>query len=314
MKYTSLGLSCLFVVVFWTSTIRSEDSDIDFAVTLKSNTAQSHQDAYLIALFTELRRCFGSMVAKSAMENTAVKDLKDGAAGYRLFVDANLNISYGSTLATEREAANQAQNGGFFRVFWYLPFTHQGTLQFKLCRWNGQKYADLEKWTAPLIPLDFEGLKNGRIAVAEAFGGGGNSNPAFPGKLEDAQLRTTQKITPGLLGDAIFAHWLQIAVLSATPTKEANSVPNVLRPISFFNVEYSIKNTSPWAIRRVRAITPFQGQTLIPGDAGTDGFWINFVEPVPPNKTVRLTVPARLGPKDVKPGIFGVEAGPAPKP
>ena len=288
----SIGILSLFFC-----TVRGEEiPEIDFALNVKLSTPPTHQTAYLENMTFSLRSCFGSMAAPAAPA-----PLKDGAAKYRLFIDGTVAIVFGNTV-TQEKSEDTAKLGGFFQITYFLPIQHTGTLQLKLCKWDGQKYTDVEKWTAPVPSKEYKG---GRIEVATAIGGGG-AVPKMPWSVEEAQLRSYSSVMPGPMGDAVFAHWLQITPQRAVPSK-SNPPPSAVSPITNFDVELSIKNSSPWTVRRLSSNVAYQGQVLHLGEVSNGGYWASFPESIPPGKTTRATAPARLADKTTHPGILGLE-------
>ena len=272
--------------------------EIDVLATVKINTNKEHQAIYAIALTNELNKALGIPTPLNNRRRNL--ELKDGAAHYRLFVDTTINATVGVSLITETEkavATNNQRGDNYTIKHVYLGVTQQGSLQFRLTRWDETKYTDVEKWSTPVPRSEEELLYNGKVRIADIT----STQSATPIKMEEAQQMALLKLMPGGMVDPIFAHWIQVSILKATPAGKG------------FDTELSIKNASPWCIKRFRAAVNYQGQLLCPGEAGMDGSWVAMKEPLLPTKDpAKVTAPALLAAKDVHPGLLAVEIAPIP--
>ncbi len=285
--------------------------EIDFAVTVKTNTNKDHQMVYAYTLQRELGNCFGLLYIPPPKHITTLP--KDGAANFRLYVEATVNASVGNNITSETSSA-VAQNNktdNYTQRAFYIQAGQTGNIQFRLCRWVDGKYQEVKKWTAPLPKSEEEEKLKGRLEIARVTS---VQNQTCPVKLEDAQLQAMSKLVPGPMYDAVFSQWLQVTVTKATPAK--GTTPPGPAAITNFEAELSIKNSSPWIIKRCRLAIPYQGQILLPGDFAIDGRWMTFKEPLASEmpQPLKITFNATLGPKDARPGLLGLDLAPAPVP
>ncbi|HYG76723.1 MAG TPA: hypothetical protein VEK08_17090 [Planctomycetota bacterium] len=295
-----LNVRFAIAVLLLLSPLVSAEEQLDLVVKVKLNTPPEHQQNYAAALQREFGACFPRILKRTRPGETP----PDGAAPYRLLVEASGTVSIGNAISSTMnrfDAGNVGGSDAFTRIF-HLPARQQVTLNVKLLHWEKDKYSEWLKFTAPVPPGPEEENANGLVECARITGRisqqGDDKKP--PCTLEQAQSAVLGKMMPGSLRDVCYSNLLDVKLVKAEPNKEK---PGELK------VEVTVQNKTPWGITQAEAALVSAGKLIAVGEPGKNNAqMLVFEEPLLFSKTpTKLTAAGREIKEKRKPGVRSIE-------
>lgn len=311
-------LFLLSAILLSSLAIRAEDEakepipPLDIVVTAKLNTSKEHQANYATTVQREVTSFFPELIRHARGRK---EEIKDGAALHRLQIDITGTVTIGNAITSVVQknlfADGLSKQGGdaFLRVF-YITGQQQTTANFKLLKWEEDKYKEVMKWTAPMVKRPDEEKNNGAIEIGRSAGRSAQQQDTGkpPMSVEEAQKVALGMLLPGNITDGLLSKLIEIKPIKAEPSKETAAM---------FTVDLTITNKSPWPLRRVGTVVLWKTTLLSVGDTprGSLGFQVmEFAEPLKPEETRKLTVKAKsMTDKSLKPGIREVDFAPPPQ-
>ncbi|MCY3023593.1 MAG: hypothetical protein NTW87_31825 [Planctomycetota bacterium] len=194
---------------------RAEDAvlpELDIVATSKlSNAPKEHNEACATALRNCAAGCFQGVLIDAPPEpGTAAKD---GAAKHRLLIEQTGSVTLGGITGTQTKF-DGGSSGQLVSRIWLMDVQGQSTLQFRLLKWDGGKYTEMEKWTAP-TPRSERAGAGGPVEVSRLSGRGADvASGKMPISLDDARRNALMSLLPGSIKDLILTRLLAVTVAS----------------------------------------------------------------------------------------------------
>ena len=281
--------------------------DLEIQLTSKFSNTTEIPNNYFAILSRQVLTSFNSLHAMP-LKSDGKSPPKDGTAQYRLVVEHVGNVVVGNQITTERVTQDGIGGGGWTRYF-YIEVQQTGSLSLKLIKWEAEekKYKEIQKWSAPIPVSEREQAAKGRIEVGKVMGGFQKNDDAKPSiSLLDAQKAAILAVQPGNIRDILLGKFVTIKA-NKTTAKALDAQKG-----GGFEVqsELTIKNNSPWSIKRLQVTATYTGGVFFPGTSAIEmqgpAPWVEFQQPVAAGEEVTVSVIGRDR-KDQKSGIQGIE-------